>query len=912
MRKPVLCLLSFVFLFASTFLVKAGNPPVTKWTVKNPFEQKVFIENKGQYNLPDKAPSKNILFGAQLDGLNYYFTSTGIWITHYVQVKSNNKESTQLQLPNAKHVQEFHQINFIAANSSAEIIGDNKVKQYYNFRGEGNSNIKASAYQKIIYRNLYPGIDMEFYFPEDKLGFEYSFIVHPGADISQIKMQYPLSERIALTAEGNITIQSTFGEFTDHAPVANQQGLLTPITCSFRLNEGEVDFSAGNYNKNKDLIIDPWTSIPSFPLSRSDRAYDLDWDNAGNCYVYGGSGQYEEYPLYLLKYDNTGKLLWSIPIHDYYSEDYGTELYGDFCVDKNSQSIYISQGANVLHGAEIIKLNRAGAIIDSSGGNINMTAMWRIAFTSQYNELIGAGGAYPNSPAATAMYADTNLTNGTIVYVNTPANPFHYMWGITLDNFGNCYMAISGLTAGDTTGNDMFKLPLSTLSPTSWEVNDGYEFHIFTPGYITENGGNGYNGMTVNDTNLYTYDSYTLKKWATTNGTLLNSINIDGNNGTPSNIYWGGITSDSCGDILLGYLDTVKQYTDNLTLINYIIAHDTIYDLSMGNNNILYACGADFVSAIDVSPPRVIIDSPGTCLGTGVALKPSGGNSYNWFPSAGLNTTTGDSVIANPSVTTTYTIVGFENVSCPDTVQSVVTIKPLPTIIAPPASICYGNSTVLTASGAVSYTWAPATGLNITTGDSVTANPSITTTYTVTGLDTDGCTASVSDIVTVTTSPNKPTFSQHEDTLISSSSRDNQWYRNDSLLVNDTSQDLIITVLGEYLVVVSNEADGCSTSSDSMNISSLTGVNQLSAISGQLSVYPNPFNSTIYVTINPSAQYVNDWSLQITDVLGRIIYSRISLNYSNEINLSKIPSGVYFITVTNEKGRAVFPIIRQE
>ena len=179
-------------------------------------------------------------------------------------------------------------------------------------------------------------------------------------------------------------------------------------------------------------------------------------------------------------------------------------------------------------------------------------------------------------------------------------------------------------------------------------------------------------------------------------------------------------------------------------------------------------------------------------------------------------------------------------------------------------------------------------------------------------MDTDGCTASVSDIVTVTTSPNKPTFSQHEDTLISSSSRDNQWYRNDSLLVNDTSQDLIITVLGEYLVVVSNEADGCSTSSDSMNISSLTGVNQLSAISGQLSVYPNPFNSTIYVTINPSAQYVNDWSLQITDVLGRIIYSRISLNYSNEINLSKIPSGVYFITVTNEKGRAVFPIIRQE
>ncbi len=63
------------------------------------------------------------------------------------------------------------------------------------------------------------------------------------------------------------------------------------------------------------------------------------------------------------------------------------------------------------------------------------------------------------------------------------------------------------------------------------------------------------------------------------------------------------------------------------------------------------------------------------------------------------------------------------------------------------------------------------------------------------------------DIVTVIPSPNKPTFSQHGDTLISSSKYDNQWYYNDSLLVNDTSQDLIITSLGEYWVVVNNEAE---------------------------------------------------------------------------------------------------------
>lgn len=50
-------------------------------------------------------------------------------------------------------------------------------------------------------------------------------------------------------------------------------------------------------------------------------------------------------------------------------------------------------------------------------------------------------------------------------------------------------------------------------------------------------------------------------------------------------------------------------------------------------------------------------------------------------------------------------------------------------------TICNGNSTELTASSttAYNYTWSPATGLNTTNGATVIANPSVTTTYTITG-----------------------------------------------------------------------------------------------------------------------------------------------------------------------------------
>ena len=70
-------------------------------------------------------------------------------------------------------------------------------------------------------------------------------------------------------------------------------------------------------------------------------------------------------------------------------------------------------------------------------------------------------------------------------------------------------------------------------------------------------------------------------------------------------------------------------------------------------------------------------------------------------------------------------------------------------------SICYGESVTLnangqsSATGESSYRWNPVNGLDVTTGATVTANPTATTTYTVTFTDGNGCEASASTIVTV-------------------------------------------------------------------------------------------------------------------------------------------------------------------
>jgi gliding motility-associated-like protein len=82
----------------------------------------------------------------------------------------------------------------------------------------------------------------------------------------------------------------------------------------------------------------------------------------------------------------------------------------------------------------------------------------------------------------------------------------------------------------------------------------------------------------------------------------------------------------------------------------------------------------------------------------------------------------------------------------------VITVNPSPVINSNTSavSICAGSSTTLIASGASSYSWSPSTGLNTTSGSTVIASPTATTTYTITD-PTDLC--EIPRNITVTVNP---------------------------------------------------------------------------------------------------------------------------------------------------------------
>ncbi|MGQ0828039.1 MAG: gliding motility-associated C-terminal domain-containing protein, partial [Bacteroidota bacterium] len=166
-------------------------------------------------------------------------------------------------------------------------------------------------------------------------------------------------------------------------------------------------------------------------------------------------------------------------------------------------------------------------------------------------------------------------------------------------------------------------------------------------------------------------------------------------------------------------------------------------------------CNGSTESVVTVNPtPTVSVPSDTICFGKSTTLTASGASSYSWSPTTGLSSGSGNPVTANPTVTTTYIVIGTDAAGCTNSTNVTVTVDPLPVVTIPPAGICPGDTTTLTASGAYIYSWSPGTGLDTTAGATVKAFPSGTIKYTVTGTNQQGCTSSSQVTVTVNPNPN--------------------------------------------------------------------------------------------------------------------------------------------------------------
>lgn len=165
------------------------------------------------------------------------------------------------------------------------------------------------------------------------------------------------------------------------------------------------------------------------------------------------------------------------------------------------------------------------------------------------------------------------------------------------------------------------------------------------------------------------------------------------------------------------------------------------------------ACGSSDTETITVNTANPVINAVNPICVNASPIVLTANSTGTWSGNGITNPATG---AFNPTVAGvgTHVITLTVGNPCPGTATINIVVNPTPTVSAGNnTSFCAGGSVVLNASGATSYVWSPATGLSSTSVANPTANPSGTTTYTVTGTDANGCSSTSTVTVTVNQAP---------------------------------------------------------------------------------------------------------------------------------------------------------------
>jgi len=696
---------------------KAGGAAIgnsafnVNWT-KEPFDHKLFIENNGQFD-GDAPNGSKILFKACLGKVDAYFTPNGLIYRYAELPKLSGEKETEQGEDTIKPPFHYFLSEWEGANPEVKVEAKEEQGYYYTY-SIGANTIKTNIFKKIVYHDIYPGIDIEYVFPEgDKQGLKYSVIVHPGADLTKVTLKYSDNKGIYINTVGEVKIPSDAGEFTEHAPVSFYQDGGN-VSSSYVLKGNEESFKInGAYNKTRTLIIDPWTTNPNFTGSGfANLAYDVDYDQYGNVYAAGSNS-----PFQLTKFNAAGVQQWT------YNLPFGpVQRYGDFCVDKVTGTCYCVQG----YGGgptEIAKVNTAGVLLASYPVNNNMNEMWRIIYNPCTRQIVIGGGGTGGTYCQAAML-DTSLTT------MNPVNPL----GAAACCRDVVLMALDPLTStaymafGSTNGPEsVISVPLPALNPPNYIVPDAYTFGegVNMYYYASNNYMNGgaMNGMAASTNWLYMYDGYTLTKVNKTTGAAISTVAVTGKQITPLDGGSSGLDADACDNVYAGVNTSVQIYNSSLSLLSTIPLTDTVYDVVLANNyNTMYTCGRGYVSSVNITslPPSVTVTNAITNAGCSACngkatptvllcgSTPSFTPTYSW--SDGQTTQTATGLCAG-----TYTVT--IKLTCNDSIKDTVTITtsaasgPL-TVTQTQTNIkCNGGATgtasitPTTGTGPYSYTW---------------------------------------------------------------------------------------------------------------------------------------------------------------------------------------------------------------
>jgi hypothetical protein len=448
-----LLLALLVTLGTAGHLVMAGTPPLPPSIF--------FVANEGQWEEP-------FAFKLSAGGTTVWVTETGLTIDirQYDRTASMNRGGRPDGLDQFDPLRRDREpepaacrghvlkMNFVNANPHPLLVGQDKLASYSNYflgRDSCKWRSRVGHYQCVIAENVWEGIDVEFV--ADAQGVKTNYHVHPGANVSQIQIEYEgLDAPLRVDGSGNLVLAISLGDLKEQAPWAYQIDGRHQRNVGVQfavLTSNRYGVLASSIDASKGLVIDPLLYGSYLGGEGPDYGYNIAVDTRGKVYV-GGRATSDDFPTTPGAYEET---------NPHGSACFVSKFTGD--LDTLVYSTYV--GSHVGSGGTP-ESNQTALVVD------NDSRVW------------GGGGTrswgWPVTPDAYDMTFEDVYSEGYFYRLNANGSALEYcsyLGGSGLDEIISLALDPSGQTlwiAADAAVSPDFPVTENALYPNPPGEND--------------------------------------------------------------------------------------------------------------------------------------------------------------------------------------------------------------------------------------------------------------------------------------------------------------------------------------------------------------------------------------------------------------------------------------------------------
>jgi len=347
----------------------------------------------------------------------------------------------------------------------------------------------------------------------------------------------------------------------------------------------------------------------------------------------------------------------------------------------------------------------------------------------------------------------------------------------------------------------------------------------------------------------------------------------------------------------------VSQYANEVT----VVWNNTgIGTLSVTEIN-LYDAVSDVVSksiTVHTKPYADAGSDKAICMNDSVQLNGSGGNQFLWSPYNYIIGSITNTPVVFPVTNSEY-VLRVYNGFCYDYDTVNIAVNPLPIIVSKgDVNICRGDTGVIEIETTGNVVWQPALGLQDANASLTNAFPQNTTAYRAVVTDNNNCVNMDTVRVFVRDEPPVPVINVFENLLSTLSGYSYEWFLNDTLLSNFTTNVIQANQSGNYKVKISNQY-GCSEISEAYFYEAPSGINDVT-VDG-FNIFPNPSTGVFSIQFEKGNA---EFSVFVYDITGNMVLKKENVLNVTTIDITSLPQSVFFVHLLVSSNSYVQKIIK--